>query len=62
MKLDSSSIVALYQFTLAKTSSTWARSCHRTAFMKLKEASKKVASIVERMLSDVPVEAVPGTM
>jgi hypothetical protein len=30
--------------------------------MKLKEASKKVASIVERMLSDVPVEAVPGTM
>lgn len=60
--IHSSSIVSLYEFAVSSKSSTWARSCYHTALEKLFDASKTVACVVEHMLSDIPVEAIPGTV
>lgn len=58
----SSSIAALYQFTLSATARFQPRSCHRTALAKLKDASIKASITVERLLAEVTINAIPGTM
>ncbi|KAL1615262.1 hypothetical protein SLS56_011886 [Neofusicoccum ribis] len=49
-------------YIITHTPGKWSRSCESTALKKLKEASAKVALAVERMMAEVSVETIPGSM
>ncbi|CZR68755.1 uncharacterized protein PAC_18654 [Phialocephala subalpina] len=57
-----SSIATLYQSTISTPSGSWAKSCQQTGLSRLRSACASVSQVAGRILLEIEVESIPGTL